>query len=182
MPAISASRVDFNIPVDVRLGIADAIMAFSHLEMTAEMMIFDMLKLSFDDGRLITGTMVTNRKFELFHDLLDTKLPTDSPYRKIDRAWRATDTVISARNKIAHGVWAMLDGQTPFVVSYRFEGGPQTVAGEEFPLGRLRAVRRLSLRLRALLSRLAEDMKLPHVGFSRPPQRAQANHPPDLRR
>jgi hypothetical protein len=49
-----ASRITKGVPDKIKIAMADAIMAFSDMEMSAEQFIWDLLGLSPDDGKLVT--------------------------------------------------------------------------------------------------------------------------------
>ena len=68
------AQISYEIPGSVQRAIAQAIIAFSYLETTAEIMIWDTLKVPIDDGRIFTRTMPANRKFVILNDLLKPRL------------------------------------------------------------------------------------------------------------
>ena len=59
-----AKRISKGVPDKIKLAMADAIMAFSDMEMSAEQFIWDLLGLSPDDGKLVTR-IDTKDKIEL---------------------------------------------------------------------------------------------------------------------
>jgi hypothetical protein len=153
-PVQDMSRVTFDIPTEIKIAIAEAIMSFSSLEATAESMIWDLLRLPYDEGRIVTQNMDAGRKFAMLHELLDMRIPESSSLRPDKKIWSAIETTRASRNIAAHGIWAMVDNINPVVVRYRSSAGSQMVMGEAFPLLRLQAVQRLSGKLKRLLDTL----------------------------
>jgi hypothetical protein len=59
-----AKRISKGVPDKIKLAMADALMAFSDMEMSAEQFIWDLLGLLPDDGKLVTR-IETKDKIEL---------------------------------------------------------------------------------------------------------------------
>src|ERR1700722_12839459 len=73
-----ASRITKGVPDKIKIAMADAIMAFSDMEMSAEQFIWDLLGLSDDDGKLVTR-IDTKDKIELYHTLIRVAPNGSSP-------------------------------------------------------------------------------------------------------
>ena len=56
---------------------------------------------------------------------------------------------------MAHGVWRMIDGTTPIVVSYRIPIEPGRINSEHFPLDRIEAVSSVCLRVKGMFDLLS---------------------------
>jgi hypothetical protein len=69
------SRLSKEIPNDVKIAIANAIMAFAEMEVSAETVIWDLTGLSIDDGKLLTR-MDSKDKLELAKNY-----PNDTGYQ-----------------------------------------------------------------------------------------------------
>src|ERR1700689_4135315 len=111
-----ASRITKGVPDQVKIAMASAVMTFSDMEMSAEQFIWDVLGLSVDDGKLVTQ-IDTKEKFELAKKLSErSRLPLHPNEQTTAEAWSAIRSAIEARNKMAHGVWVMIDNTTPIVV------------------------------------------------------------------
>ena len=128
---LNISRVSFEPPASVAREIGRAIMSFSYLETAAEMMIWDLLNLSFDDGSLITSRMQADNKFALLRELLER--PTNDKLMPTKQFWKTLKTLSEARAKIAHGAWIMVDREMPMIMSHRFSGPRDVVMGESLP-------------------------------------------------
>ena len=145
-----ASRISEGVSDQIKLAVASAIMAFSEMEMSAEHFIWDILGLSIDDGKLVTG-IETKEKIELAKKLSERYcLPIHPNNRTTAEAWSAIRNAIEARNKMAHGVWRMIDSTTPIIVSYRIPIELGRINSEHFPLERIEAVASLCLKAKKL--------------------------------
>jgi hypothetical protein len=106
-----ASRITKGVPDKIKIAMADAIMAFSEMEMSVEQFIWDLLGLSADDGEVVTR-IDTKDKIELAKKFSERyRLPLHPNEQTTAEAWFAIRKAIEARNKMAHGVW-MLDNET----------------------------------------------------------------------
>jgi len=147
MAVPDASRFSGGVPDNIKIAMASAIMAFSQMEMSAEHFIWDVLGLSIDDGKLLTQ-IDAKEKFELAKKLSERyAIPIHGNPTTTSEAWATVRLIIEARNKMAHGVWQMIDKTTPVVVSYRIPIELGSVNSEHFPLDRIENVAMLSQRL-----------------------------------
>ena len=149
-----AQRVSKGVPDNIKIAMADAIMAFSDMEMSAEQFIWDLLGLSPDDGKLVTR-IDTKDKIELAKKFSDRyRLPLHPNEQTTAEAWTAIRNAIEARNKMAHGVWMTIDLKTPIVVSYRIPIELGRINSEHFPLDPIEAVTRICIRAKGLFDTL----------------------------
>lgn len=151
-----AGRLSPEIPDDVKVAMASAIMAFSAMEMSAEQFIWDVLGLSMEDGKLLTQ-MDTKDKLELSKKLSERHaVPIRDDAEKALQAWQFMRDAIEARNKMAHGVWTMLDGTMPIVVSYRIPIEAGSINSEHFPIDRMNAITDTCWKLKTLFDAMAQ--------------------------
>jgi len=149
-----AKRLTKGVPDKIKLGMADAIMAFSDMEMSAEQFIWDLLGLTADDGKLLTR-IDTKDKIELAKKFSERyRLPLHPNEQSTAEAWTAIRNAIEARNKMAHGVWMTIDLTTPIVVSYRIPIELGRINSEHFPLDRIEAVTRVCNKAKGLFDTL----------------------------
>ncbi len=149
-----ASRIAKGVPDQIKIAMASAIMAISDMEMSAEQFIWDVFGLSVDDGKLVTQ-IDTKEKIELAKKLSERyRLPLHPNEQMTAEAWSAIRSAIEARNKMAHGVWVMIDNTTPIVVSYRIPIELGQVNSEHFPLDRIEAIRSVCVKAKGLFDTL----------------------------
>jgi hypothetical protein len=149
-----ASRITKGVPDKIKIAMADAIMAFSAMEMSAEQFIWDLLGLSADDGKLVTR-IDTKDKIELAKKFSERyRLPLHPNEQTTAEAWSAIRNAIEARNKMAHGVWMTIDLKTPIVVSYRIPIELGQINSEHFPADRIEAVTWVCLNAKGLFDKL----------------------------
>lgn len=134
------SEISETIPENIKIAVASAIMAFSEMEMSAEFFIWDVLKLSHDDGKLLTQIDAKD-KFQLAKKLSERYAVRIHPNSNTAiNIWASIGTILEARNKIAHGVWRMKDKSIPIIFSIRMKTEPGSINSEHFPLDRLEAI------------------------------------------
>jgi hypothetical protein len=162
-----AQRISKGVADDIKVAMADAIMAFADMEMSAEQFIWDLLGLSPDDGKLVTR-IDTKDKFELAKKFSERyRLPLHPDEKTTAHAWTAIRNAIEARNKMAHGVWMTIDLKTPIVVSYRIPIERGRINSEHFPLDRIEAVTRVCINAKGLFDTLCA--KIATEGRPAPP-------------
>ena len=166
-------RITKGVPDQIKIAMASAIMAFSDMEMSAEQFIWDVLGLSIDDGKLVTQ-IDTKEKIELAKKLSERyRLPLHPSAQTTSEAWPAIRSTIEARNKMAHGVWVMID-EAPVVVSYRIPIELGRVNSEHFPLERIEAVTSVCIKTKGLFDRLCA--KIATEGRPSPPASPSPEH------
>jgi hypothetical protein len=134
------SRLSKKIPAAVKIAIANVIMAFAEMEVSAETVIWDLTGLSPDDGKLLTR-MDSKDKLELtkkFSERYGLAIHPDS--ETAANIWSVIRQEVEARNKIAHGMWVMIDKKIPLAISYRIPTSLGRITGEQFPIDRLRLI------------------------------------------
>ena len=172
------SRITEGVPDTIKLAVASAIMAFSEMEMSAEHFIWDVLGLSGDDGKLVTQ-IDTKDKIELSKKLSERYgLPLHPNARTTAEAWSTIRSAIEARNKMAHGVWRMIDGTIPLVVSYRIPIELGRINSEHFPLDRIEAVASTCLKVKKLFDAMC--VKIATDGRPAAPPPAQTPDDPEF--
>lgn len=135
-----ATRISEGVPDAIKLAMASAIMAFAEMEMSAEHFIWDVMGLSADDGKLVTQ-IDAKEKIELAKKLSERYgLPIHPHPQTTADAWPSIRVAVEARNKMAHGVWRMIDGTSPTVVSYRIPIEAGRINSEQFPLDKIEAI------------------------------------------
>jgi hypothetical protein len=148
---IETNRLSKGIRDDVKIAIADAILAFSEMEVAAEAFIWTLTGLNVDDGRILTR-LDASQKFEIakiFSERYGVLAPAQ-PAGKITM-WNAMRDLAEARNKIAHGLWGTLDLTTPICMSLRFKSDLGQVVSESFGIPRLEAITRQSNQIKMIL-------------------------------
>jgi len=172
------ARISEGVPDAIKLAMADALMVFSEMEMSAEHFIWDVLGLSADDGKLVTQ-IETKEKIELAKKLSHRYgLPLHRHARTTADAWSAIRLAVEARNKMAHGIWRMIDGETPIVVSYRIPIEAGRINSEHFPLDRIEAVTSACLRAKKLFDALCA--RIATEGRPKPPVPAPTPNDPEF--
>jgi hypothetical protein len=162
------STLSREIPDSIKIAIADVIMRFSEMENAAETVIWDLVGVSDDDGKLLTQ-LDSKDKLELCKKFTERYgMPIHSDIDIASHAWMTIRQSIEARNKIAHGLWYMLhegSESVPVAVSYRIPAELGRVTGEQFPIDRLVLIGENCEKnrdlLNALLRRIAERPSKP---------------------
>ena len=174
-----AKRISKGVSDKIKLSMADAIMAFSDMEMSTEQFIWDLLGLSADDGKLVTR-IDTKDKIELAKKFSERyRLPLHPNEQTTTEAWTEIRNAIEARNKMAHGVWMTIDLKTPVVVSYRIPIELGRINSEHFPLDRIKAVTRVCVKAKGLFDTLCA--KIACEGRPEPPPPPETPDDPEFR-
>lgn len=169
---IDISRMSDDVPDDVKIALAEAIMAYAAMEGAAERLIWDITGLSYDDGRLLTSVDASN-KFETLKKFIENYgLVIHYNQKTTQEMWTAIRQLMPIRNLLVHGIWAMLDGKIPITVSPRLKTTIGNVVGESFPLERLHAVARQSYKVKKAFDVVSERVR------ASPPVRPARYHPP----
>jgi hypothetical protein len=134
---VGRGRISHAIPQRVKTAIGNAIVAFAAMEAAAEALIWDFVGLSSDNGRLLTR-MDARPKLELAKALSEKHRVLPHPHPQTTKDfWIMVRRLTDAQNRIAHGIWVVLDKKLPVAASYRLTADPGRVLGEAFPLDRL---------------------------------------------
>jgi hypothetical protein len=156
---INETRLSSDIPDEIKIAFAEAIMMYAAMEHIAERLIWDITGLTYDDGRLLTR-LDAQPKFDLLRSLIEQHGHVVHYNRRTaTEMWGAIKTLIPVRNLAIHGVWAMLDGKTPIAISPRLPTTPGQVVGEPLRLERLRAMAGQCHRVKEILSALLDRVR-----------------------
>ena len=148
------SRVSRGLPEDVKVAIADVVIAFSFMDSAAEQLIWQLCGLSFDDGRLLT-TMEARPKFNVLKQLVVRHKLTLANPALPDSFWESMDKLREYRNQVAHGQWAMVDEKIPVTASFRIiDKQTGAIIADAFSIERLEAIARQCERCFDYLGRL----------------------------
>ena len=144
-PPIKEKRADQSIipglwPAQYQ-RIGQVIASWSNLEATLQQAIWTFLKLSDDDGRLVTGRMDARPKVEWLRALGERYLPEGKCAKAFFEALARISELQDDRNFIAHGVWGRLQpDDQPIAMSLRKDTAPGKIVGETFPDARIKAM------------------------------------------
>ena len=107
-----SQRISKGVPDKIKLAMADAIMAFSDMEMSAELFIWDLLGFRRTTANLLRGSRRRTKSSwrKSFPNVIACRLIERANDR---RAWIAIRNAIEARNKMVHGVWMTIDLRPP---------------------------------------------------------------------
>lgn len=153
---IDQSRLSDDIPDEVKIAVANALIAYSAMEHVAERLIWEISGLSFDDGRLLTQ-YDSSKRFQILRELLERYGIIVLPNRRTTlEMWAAIKILIPVRNLLIHGVWAMLDKTIPLAISARLSSDIGQVSGEAFRLERLQAMERQCYKIKKVFDAVSE--------------------------
>ena len=166
-PVNDLTRITPGVSAEIKIAIADALMAFSGMEANAEIVIWAAAGLSYEAGRRLTR-MDARAKFDRvreFYELYEIAKNNPLP----GAFWESIKLLCEARNAIAHGVWVTVDGSVPLASSFKASKQQplETIGGEAFPLARLQAIQRQCTRI---ARRFAQDEGRLQAQRERPPQ------------
>jgi hypothetical protein len=134
------SRVSQQLPDNVKIGIADAIVAFSYLEHAAERLTSQLHSSSIDDGFTLPAPdarldfhllkqMVASHGLMLAHPPLP------------ENFWETLDDLRRYRDQVARDQWAMVDGEIPVTASFWFvDQEVDAIIAHAFSIERLEAI------------------------------------------
>jgi hypothetical protein len=99
-----------------------------------EDLIWHLLKLPIEEGRILTKNLQVERKIQILKDLGALKCPADK-LETLTETLKKIDYLRDDRNFIIHGSWGLLlPDQDPFAMSLRAKGPKANeVVGESFP-------------------------------------------------
>jgi hypothetical protein len=144
-PPIKEKRPDQRIIPGLTLAeyqrIGQVIASWSILEATLQQAIWAFLKLSDDDGRLVTARMDARPKVEWLRTLGERYLPDGQHAEAFFEALARISELQDDRNFIAHGVWSRLQPENqPIASSLRKDTAPGKVVAETFSDARMKAM------------------------------------------
>jgi hypothetical protein len=153
------NRLSKVIPANVKIAIAGAIIAFSEMESTVDVLIWRFAGLSADDGKLLLQ-VEAKEKFENAKKLSERYgIPAHPHSQTTLDIWANVRTLIEARNKIAHGVWRMIDKAAPISISHRLKSELGHDESEHFSLQRLRDIKRACERITRQFNLMIEQIE-----------------------
>src|SRR5438105_1245962 len=141
-PLLSIDDVNPEIGLLQEKLIGRVVVQWSNIEAGLNNLIWGFLRLSIEDGRVLTGRMDAQIKIAMIRKLAPRFL-TGEPLYDLTRALKLADSVRDDRNFIVHGSWAtkLADG-LPLAVSIRAKSDPGEVLAEQFPPERMRIILR----------------------------------------
>ena len=169
------SRVSHEIPDNVKIAIADVVIHFAKMEAALEGLIWTILHLSVDDGRLITR-MDARPKIALAKTLAERRGLGISNPKLPDTYWETIDKLRGYRNDVVHSAWLMVDGEIPLAVSYAMKSDEGHIVGDAFSIERLEAIARQCRTVTHFLDRLIDECGKPlptPLRRRRPPKRTK---------
>jgi hypothetical protein len=125
---------------------------------------------------MLTARMDMNRRQAIIKELIG-RYPKDGV--TLDpQFWEILQTVIEARNKVAHGVWITAKGR-PAIASTKWRKFKDFMSLEIFEYERLESLEQLATNANVMLRLYMQKLELPHIGFSVPPQQGATIHQAD---
>jgi hypothetical protein len=131
--------ISYEIPVTVKIAIADALINFARMEAAAEALVWELTGAAYPDGNALTPTDTT-QKFAAAELLVERHLGEIALRLLPDDFWLAARELCVSRDKIAHGFWFMVDGTVPVAASFRPKSHKGPTLGERFTIERLKAI------------------------------------------
>lgn len=126
---------------------------------------------------MLTSRMDMNRRQSVLKDLINRYPKKDVPLPN-EQFWEMLQTVIEARNKIAHGVWVTAKGR-PAIASTKWKAKKDFMAIEIYPYDKIYTVELLAEATDETLKIYAQNCGLQHITFAAPRQSNVVIHPPD---
>ena len=167
------------MPNDVKIAFAEMVMAYSMMELTIEGLIWDITGVSYDDGKLIVRGDLSGKVDLLKKPIERYGLIIDYNRVLIEEMWSAIKDLIPVRNLAVHGIWAMLDGKFPVVISYRLQSILGHVDGERFDVDRLNAMTQQCKNVKKFLDPFRDRVRAsPPIRLGRQESANPNNQPP----
>jgi hypothetical protein len=143
LPADPNQEFDYTVSLQYERMIGRAIIAWSKLEASMEDLIWSLLNVEIEQGRVVTARVDAVGKIRILRELGQLVLP-ESMFHRLSPTLDEIDVLRDHRNFIAHGSWgrARYDGDWVHVcVSLRPKGPtPDVVVSESFSEKRMRAI------------------------------------------
>jgi len=123
-------------------------MTHAAMESAIEGLIWDITGISYDDGKLMTKNDIS-QKVDLLKALIERYgLIIHYNRKTTQEMWTAIKELMPLRNLAVHGVWAMLDGKIPVVISFRLPSTLGHVDSQAFEIERLNAMANQCMRIK----------------------------------
>lgn len=121
--------------------IGEVIANWSHLELTLERLIWHFLKLSPEDGRVVTSTLDARPKVRMIRTLAKRHVRHRPMRKQLLEVIEVIEELQGDRNFIAHGVWStVMPESIPMAISMRAASEPGHVTSEMFPKERMESL------------------------------------------
>jgi hypothetical protein len=120
--------------------IGRVVVQWSKVEAGLNELIWRMLQLTIEDGRILTSRMDAQTKIAMLRKLGPRYLD-GGPLEDLQKALKLADNVRDDRNFIVHGTWGTLlpEGE-PIALSIRAKAEPGEIRSELFPYSRMRII------------------------------------------
>jgi hypothetical protein len=120
--------------------IGRVVVAWSKLEGAMEDLIWQLLGLDIEQGRVITSRLDAVAKIRMIRSLGEPAL-TEPQWLSLSETMARIDILREDRNTILHGTWGRDPAGVPFAISLRFTPlAPDQVVSESFPDRRMREI------------------------------------------
>jgi hypothetical protein len=166
--------------------IGRVVVEWSKLEQCIQDLVWRLVNLRFEDGRVLTGRMDVTRVIPIAR-VLAGRFLSEPLLQEVLEALLRADDLRDDRNFIVHGTWCTVD---PPGVSYssslRAKSEPGEVTGEEFPHSRMRRIVAEIHRVRSVIIKAYEVLPYPyddtrplkdHDGSDDPPKHPATQSP-----
>lgn len=136
--ASDGTAVTGGVTAETEQLIGQFIVEWNHLEAAIGGMIWTILKVKEEDGRVLTSRVDAKTKITWTRIFAERYLSGDS-ITHIAQIINVIKTVQEARNLIVHGSWGITeDTQEPIALSLKASADPDKVLGETFPHERIK--------------------------------------------
>jgi hypothetical protein len=120
--------------------IGRVVVQWSKIEAGLDNLIWAMLSLTIEDGRILTTRLDAQTKIAMLRKLAPRYM-TGDPLDKLLKAFELADDIRDDRNFIVHGTWGtLLPERQPISLSIRGKAGPGEIKSELFPHSRMRTI------------------------------------------
>jgi hypothetical protein len=141
----------------------------SKLESSLHDLIWRMLGIEIDDGRILTARMDAVRLIGIIRALAPRKLKEPQLQTLLD-VLITIDELRDDRNFIAHGTWgALLPENIPVSLSLRAKANPREVTAEDFPHERMHAIAKEIIRTKWVVVGIFNSLPQPSYDKSEQP-------------
>jgi hypothetical protein len=136
---MSVECISYEIPIAVKIAIADALINFAKMEAAAEALVWKLTGAPYPDGKTLAPTDTT-QKFAAAELLVERHLGEIALRLLPDDFWMAARELCVSRDQIVHGFWLMVDRTVPVAAPFRPKGHKGPLPGERFTIERLKAI------------------------------------------
>jgi hypothetical protein len=119
----------------------EAIANWARLEVNLDMLIWLLVKVSDEDGKVLTSRVDANQKIQMARKLSQTNVPALVKSLKINELLNKIDELRDDRNFLVHGTWGtLMPDNVPFGSSLRQKSEPGMISSETFPEARMNGI------------------------------------------